>query len=168
VVSWYDLKACMRARFVPPPYKKELLLKLQQLHQGPWTVDEYLKDLETTLTKINMHDSEESKITRFMSGLRREIKDVVELYEYSSLKKLVHLAIKVESHILMKTTFKTTHHHGFSTNLQGSIIITFLQQLLLPIFQKKPLLPIKFLKTNLLPLPLSHPLNLQAQNILNV
>jgi len=48
-----------------------------------------------------------------VSGLRREIKDVVELYEYSSLKKLVHLAIKVESHILTKTTFTTTHHDGF-------------------------------------------------------
>jgi len=103
----------MRARFVPPLYRKELLLKLQRLHQGPRTVDEYFKDLETTLSKINMHDSEESKITRFVSGLRREIKDVVELYEYSSLKKLVHLAIKVEPHILTKTTFKTTHHDGF-------------------------------------------------------
>ena len=113
VVSWYDLKACMCVRFVPPPYRKEFLLKLQRLHQGPRTVDEYFKDLETTLTKINMHDSEESKITRFVSGLSGEIKDVVELYEYSSLKKLIHVAIKVESHIWMKTTFKTTHHDGF-------------------------------------------------------
>jgi len=32
MVSWYDLKACMRARFVSPPYRKELLLKLQRLH----------------------------------------------------------------------------------------------------------------------------------------
>jgi len=116
VVSWYDLydlKACMRVRFFPPPYRKELVLKLQRLHQGPMTVDEYFKDLETTLTKINMHDSEESNITSFVSGLRREIKDVVELYEYSSLKMLVHLAIKVKSHILTKTIFKTTHHDGF-------------------------------------------------------
>jgi len=52
----------MRVRFVPPPYRKELLLKLQRLHQGPRTVDEYFKNLETTLTKINMHDNEESKI----------------------------------------------------------------------------------------------------------
>jgi len=71
IVSWYDLKACIRAQFVPPPYRKEILLKLQRLHQEPRTVDEYFKDLETTLTKINMHDSEESKITRFVSGLRK-------------------------------------------------------------------------------------------------
>jgi len=39
-----------------------------------------------------MHESEESKIARFVSGLRQELQDVVELYEYTSLEKLVHLA----------------------------------------------------------------------------
>jgi len=32
VVSWYDLKECMRTRFVPHHYRKELLLKLQQIN----------------------------------------------------------------------------------------------------------------------------------------
>ena len=31
-----------------------------------------------------------------MSGLRREVQDVVELYEYSTLDKILHLALKVE------------------------------------------------------------------------
>ncbi|XP_068466340.1 uncharacterized protein [Phaseolus vulgaris] len=78
VVSWNDLKACMRAWFVPP-HRKEHLLKLQRLHQGPRTVKEYFEDLETTLTKINMPNSDESKITMFVSGLRQEIRDVVEV-----------------------------------------------------------------------------------------
>jgi len=88
MVSWYDLRECMRARFVPPYYRKELLLKLQRLQQGPSSVYEYFKELETILTKIDMHESEESKIARFVSGLRREIQDMVELYEYSSLEKI--------------------------------------------------------------------------------
>jgi len=76
-------------------------------------VKEYFEDLETTLTKFNMPNSDESKITRCVSGLRREIRDVVEVYDYSSLKKLVHLAIKVESQISKKTTFKNTPNDGF-------------------------------------------------------
>ena len=48
----------MHARFVPPHYRKEVLLKLQWLHQGSNSVDEYFKDLETTLTKINMLENE--------------------------------------------------------------------------------------------------------------
>ena len=62
VVSWDDLKKCMRARFVPPHYRKDLLLKLQRFHQGTLNVDAYFKELETLLTNINMHEREESKI----------------------------------------------------------------------------------------------------------
>ena len=113
VVTWDDLKDCMHVQFVPPHYRKELLLKLQRLQQGPRSVDEYIKDLETTLTKINMHDGEQSKIARFVSGLRREIQDIVELYEYSSLLKLVHLANKGESQLLKKTNFKNIDSDGF-------------------------------------------------------
>jgi len=79
--------------------RKELWLKLQRLHQGERSVDEYFKDLEVILTKINMHKNEDSEIARFMSGLRREIQNVVELYEYTSFEKMVHLAIKVESQL---------------------------------------------------------------------
>jgi len=34
-------------------------------------VDDYFKELETTLTKVDMHESEESKMARFVSGLRK-------------------------------------------------------------------------------------------------
>jgi len=102
-----------------------------------------------------MPNSDESKITQFVSGLRRKIRDVVEVYLYSSLKKLVHLAIKVESQISKKTTFKNTPNDGFYKS-PGMMQTTFLQKLLLPIFQKKSLLTIRFLKTTFLPLPLSH------------
>ena len=112
MVSWNDLKECMCARFVPPPSRKEHLLKFQRLRQGHRTVDEYFKDFETTLTKMNMHANEESKTKWFVRGLQRDIRDFVELNEYSSLKKVVHLAIKVESYLL-KTTFKHTHDDGF-------------------------------------------------------
>ena len=43
--SWMDIKTLMRTRFVPPSYRKELLLKLQRLHQGPMCVSEYFKEL---------------------------------------------------------------------------------------------------------------------------
>jgi len=110
VVSWNDLKECMRARFVPPPSRNEHFLMFQRLPQGHRIVDEYFKDFETTLTKMNMHANEESKIKWFVSGLRREIKDFVKLHEY--FEKVVPLAIKVESHLL-KTTLKNTHDDGF-------------------------------------------------------
>jgi len=71
VVSWENLKQCMRARFMPPHYRKDLLLKLQRFHQGTFNVDAYFKELETMLIKIDTHESEESKMARFVSGLKR-------------------------------------------------------------------------------------------------
>jgi len=76
-------------------------------------VDAYFKELQTMLINIDMHESEESKMARFVSALKRDIQDVVELHEYSSLEKLVHLAIKVESQISKKNCFKNSHNDGF-------------------------------------------------------
>ncbi|XP_068497753.1 uncharacterized protein [Phaseolus vulgaris] len=52
-------------------------------------------------------------MARFVSGLRRDIQDVVELQEYSSLQTLVHLASKVESQIAMKNAFKNSSNDGY-------------------------------------------------------
>jgi len=101
-----------------------------------------------------MHDSEKSKFARFVSGLRREIQDIVELYDYSSLEKLVHLAIKVESQVLKKTFLKNTHNDDFY-KCSWRTKKKFKPKLFLPISQKKPLHKIKFLKITL-PL-LCHP-----------
>jgi len=90
-----------------------------------------------------MHDNEESKITRFVIGLRREIQDIVELYEYCSLKKVVHLTIKVESQLLKKTTSKNTHNDDFYKSLWKDTN-KILQKLLLPIFLKNHFSPKSF------------------------
>jgi len=79
-------------------------------------VDAYFKELETLLIKVEMHDSEEAKIARFMSGLRRDIQDVVKLQEYSSLGYLVHLAMKVESQLAKKNAFKNSPNDGYYNN----------------------------------------------------
>ena len=41
-----------------------------------------------------------------MSGLRRDIQDLVELYKYSFLDKVLHLAIKVETQLEKKKEVK--------------------------------------------------------------
>ena len=52
VVSWEDLKECMSARFVPPHYRKDLLLKLQRFDQDMFSVDAYLKSLKRCLLRL--------------------------------------------------------------------------------------------------------------------
>ncbi|XP_068489409.1 uncharacterized protein [Phaseolus vulgaris] len=113
VVFWNDLKACLRARFVPPHFRKDLMLKLQRFHQGALSVDDYFKQLDTLLIRLNMDESEEAKIARFVSGLRRDIQDVVELQEYSSLENVVHLASKIENQLARKNAFKNSSKDNY-------------------------------------------------------
>ena len=126
VVSWDDLKECMRLRLVPPHFRKDLMLKLQWFQQGTLSVDAYFKELESLLLKVNLKESEEAMIARFVSGLRRDIQDVVELQEYSSLGSLVYLAMKVESRISKRNAFKNSHLGKIKSLLQ-----TFLLRILL-------------------------------------
>ena len=164
MVSWNALKECMRARFVPPS-RKEHLLKFQRLPQGHRMIEDYFQDFETTLTKMNMHANEESKIKWFVRGLRRDIRELIELNEYSSLKKVFRQAIKVESYLL-KSTFKNTHDDMISTTLLGRMPTKFLLKILLPIFPNKPCFQTKFLLQIFL--LLSHLPKLQISNVLNV
>ena len=114
VVSWNALKECMPARFVPPS-RKEHLLKFQRLPQGHRMVDEYFKDFETTLTKMNMHANEKSKIKWFVRGLRRDIREFIELNEYSSLKQVLRIAIKMELYLLKTMSTKQVSTTNSST-----------------------------------------------------
>ena len=89
------------------------MLKLQRFHQGALIVDDYFKQLDTLLIRVNMDESEEAKIARFVSGLRRDIQDVVELQEYSSLKNVVHLASKIENQLARKNAFKNSSKDNY-------------------------------------------------------
>jgi len=50
----------MRDRFVSSHFRKDLLLKLQRLHQDTLSVDTYFKELETLLIQVNMHENEKA------------------------------------------------------------------------------------------------------------
>ena len=89
------------------------MLRLQRFQQGTLNVDEYYKELETLVLKIELEESEEAMIARFVSGHRKDIEDIVELQEYSSLGSLVHLAMKVEAQLAKKNSFKNVSNDGY-------------------------------------------------------
>jgi len=55
-----------------------MLLKLQRLQHGSTCVDEYYKLMKSMLLKLELQfEREEEIVARFVSGLKREIQDVV-------------------------------------------------------------------------------------------
>ena len=97
--SWSTLKTIMRRRFVPRHYHRELHQKLQILRQGTKSVEDYHKEMEMLMTRLDFEEDREATMARFIGGLHKEIADRVELQHYVELEELVHLAIKVEKQL---------------------------------------------------------------------
>ena len=45
---------------------------------------EHIKELESQIFRVGIKETDKEKMKRFVNGLRRDIQDQVELYEYSS------------------------------------------------------------------------------------
>lgn len=65
--SWMDIKVLTHAGFFPLYYRRGLLLKLQRLQQRHICVNEYFKELESLILRVGLEESNEEKITRFIS-----------------------------------------------------------------------------------------------------
>ena len=96
MASWTEMKREMRACFVPKYYKRDLFDKLQNLKQGNKSVEEYYKEMEQAMIRARVHEDEKQSMARFLSGLNKPIKCVVEFQTYNNVVELVHIAQKAE------------------------------------------------------------------------
>ncbi|XP_065859834.1 uncharacterized protein [Euphorbia lathyris] len=86
----------MKKRFVPAHYYKELLKELQSMSQGNQSVEDYHKQLEMALIRADIQEDEEATMVRFLMGMKREIRNPLELQTYFHMDEMLHKAIKIE------------------------------------------------------------------------
>ena len=67
--TWQDMKRVLRERFVSSYYGRDLHNKLQRLIQGNRSVDEYFKEMEISLIRTQIKESQETTMARFLHGL---------------------------------------------------------------------------------------------------
>jgi len=77
VKYWNDLKGALRRRHIPFYYHRELMDKLQRLHQNKMKVEEYRQKMELYMMRVGIREFEDTTIARFLSGLSLEIRDRV-------------------------------------------------------------------------------------------
>ncbi|KAJ4728667.1 Mutant gag-pol polyprotein [Melia azedarach] len=99
--SWEEMKLVMRKKFIPNHYYRDLHRKLQGLVQGSMSVEDYYKDMEIAMIRANIEEDREATMARFISGLNKEIADVVDLH-YVEMEELLHKSIKVEKQLKSK------------------------------------------------------------------
>nr|KYP35414.1 hypothetical protein KK1_043549 [Cajanus cajan] len=71
-----------------------------------------LHKMELYLMRDGIREEERLTITRFLSGLNFDIRDIVELLPYRDLDDLVQLCIRVEQQLLRKS-FKSTNSRSY-------------------------------------------------------
>ncbi|XP_071933133.1 uncharacterized protein [Coffea arabica] len=96
ITTWTELKGVMKKRFVPSHYHRDLYLKLQNLTQGAKSVEDYHKEMEIAMLRADIVEDREATMARFLSGLRPEIADQVEMHHYVDLHDMLDKAIKIE------------------------------------------------------------------------
>ena len=69
--TWQDMKRVLRERFVSSYYGRDLYNKLQRLIQGNKSVDEYYQEMEISLIRAQIEESQEETMERFLHGLNR-------------------------------------------------------------------------------------------------
>ncbi|XP_019059406.1 PREDICTED: uncharacterized protein LOC109117128 [Tarenaya hassleriana] len=122
IVWWDQLTLCRR--FVPSHYYRDLHLRLQSLKQGNKTVEEYHKEMEIAMIRANIEEDREATMARFVNGLNREIRNVVELHHYVELEEVVHMAMKIERQLKRGRTSSrfegTSSSSRWNTKLEGN------------------------------------------------
>ena len=60
-------------------------------------MEEYYKEMEVGMARSNIEEDREATMESFLTGLNREIQNVVEMQHYAELEDMVHMAIKIEN-----------------------------------------------------------------------
>ena len=91
----------MSTKFLPKSYLQDAYNKLQSFKQDDLSVEEYTGEFDHLLVRYEVNEKEEQTIARYLQGLRKDIRDVVELQPYHSYHDVFKLAVKTETRLLI-------------------------------------------------------------------
>ena len=114
ITYWNDLRGTLRCCHIPLHYNRKLMDKLQRLHQRNLSVEEYWQQMMLYMKRAWINEDNHTTISRFLSGLKLEIRNKVELLPYKDLNDLIQLSIKVEKQILRKQSSQKQSSYSVS------------------------------------------------------
>ncbi|XP_010450321.1 PREDICTED: uncharacterized protein LOC104732469 [Camelina sativa] len=97
ITSWSKLRKHMQKKILPFNYEQLLFQKLQNLRQGNRTVEEYATEFFLLINRVEVRDSEQQLISRFIGGLRQQIQHTLNLFHPLSIAEAHQQAITIET-----------------------------------------------------------------------
>ena len=90
IETWDEMRAKLRARYIPSYYQRDLLKRFRKLSQGTRSVEEYFEEFEALKNKLRTRETEEVMMAQFLEGLQDRIARKVERQTYVNFNDLLH------------------------------------------------------------------------------
>lgn len=87
----------MQNFFLPYNHEKLMFQKFQNLRQGSRTVDDYATDFFKMINRVEVRDTEQQLVTRFIGGLRQQIQFTLNLFQPQSISEAHQQALTFEA-----------------------------------------------------------------------
>ena len=85
------------------------------------SVDEHHKEMEITMIRANVDEDREATMARFLSGLNKNIADLVELQHYVEIEDMVNVAMKIKRQLKRKgTRYDSKPYSGSSSSWKSN------------------------------------------------
>uniref|UniRef100_A0A0D3BMK7 CCHC-type domain-containing protein n=1 Tax=Brassica oleracea var. oleracea TaxID=109376 RepID=A0A0D3BMK7_BRAOL len=94
--SWDKLKKHMRKTFIPYNFERLLFQKFHNIRQGSRSVEDYANEFYQMLTRVDIHDSEDQLVARFIAGLLSQLPNMLQQFDPSSVAEARQRALLVE------------------------------------------------------------------------
>ncbi|KAL4184242.1 hypothetical protein AMTRI_Chr10g224580 [Amborella trichopoda] len=89
------MKKKLKEKYLLENYLQSLYRKMNNLHQGEKSVEEYTDEFYELMAHSNVVEREEQSLARYVGGLRSCIQDVVVLQRYWTIDEAYNLAVKI-------------------------------------------------------------------------
>lgn len=97
ILTWDKLKKKMRKTFLPFNYDQMMFQRLHMLRQGDDSVKKYSTQFFSLLTRVDLQDSDQQIVARFVGGLRKKIRDHLNLLNPLTVAEAHQQALTVEA-----------------------------------------------------------------------
>lgn len=106
----------MRKTFIPYNFERLLFQKLHNIRQGKCSVEYYSNEFYQMLTRVDINDSEDQLVARFIAGLRPQLQTMLHQFDPSSISESRQRALLLEQQSANSWTWNTRPHSNTITD----------------------------------------------------